>query len=78
MPVIESGFEDDMNNSEENLNVSKLVTEDDLIDSLFYKCDEEKTGEVAVSKLIEYLKLTTAANTQVWKMNNEIKRVWFD
>ena len=49
--------------ADESVNVSRLITEEDLIDSLFYTCDVDDTGKVPVSRLIEYLKFTAGQST---------------
>jgi Ca2+-binding EF-hand superfamily protein len=59
----DDGYE--MNSSEEELNNSQQLTEEDLIDSLFVTCDVEKLGRIPVSRLIEYLKFTTSAISEV-------------
>ena len=45
--------------SSANVDVSRLITEEDLLDSVFYTCDVDNTGRIPVSRLIEYLKETT-------------------
>ena len=49
--------------TDESVNVSRLITEEDLIDSLFYTCDVDDAGRVPVSRLIEYLKFTAGQST---------------
>ena len=48
-------------------NVSRLITEEDLIDSLFYTCAQEEKEVVPVSTLIEYLRSTTDSVAEVEK-----------
>lgn len=50
---------DDSISSEASSSSSNLITEEDLIDTLFCACDPKNVGVVAVSKLIETLKFTT-------------------
>nr|XP_006814323.1 PREDICTED: putative leucine-rich repeat-containing protein DDB_G0290503-like [Saccoglossus kowalevskii] len=38
-------------------NVSRLITEEDLVDTIFFSCDPESTGKVTVSKLLEYIRM---------------------
>lgn len=45
------------------------VTEEAILDSLFYACDTNGTGFVAVSKLIDYLRSAIASDTD----NNNIE-----
>ena len=45
--------------------VSRLITEEDLIDSLFFTCDIGQSGVVPVSLLIEYLRCTANSNSEV-------------
>ena len=55
----------EMNSSGQELNNSQQLTEEDLIDSLFVTCDVEKLGKIPVSRLIDYLKFTTSAISEV-------------
>ena len=52
-------------NSLTGRNVSRLITDEDLIDSLFFTCDVEQKGKVPVSTIIEYLKFTAGNNNEV-------------
>ena len=45
------------------------VTEEAILDSLFYACDDKGTGFVAVSKLIEYLRSAIASDAD----NNNVE-----
>lgn len=55
----------EMNSSGEDFNHSQHFTEEDLLDSLFLTCDVKKAGVVPVSNLIEYLKFTSSAISEV-------------
>ena len=44
---------------------SRLITEEDYLDMLFFSCDVFKTGKVDVSTLIEYLRFTTSSVAEV-------------
>lgn len=55
----------EMNSSGEELNNIQQLTEEDLIDSLFVTCDVERLGKIPVSRLIDYLKFTTSAISEV-------------
>ena len=46
-----------------------LITEEDLLDSLFFTCDVNKNRKVPVSKLIETLKFTTGLTNEVSLIN---------
>ncbi|XP_076467223.1 protein KASH5-like [Babylonia areolata] len=48
----------------ENVIVSQLLSETDLIDILFHTCDEQNTGRVPVSALITYLHKMTGSDVQ--------------
>lgn len=52
-------------NANDSGNLSRLITEEDLIDSLFFTCDVGQTGKVPVSRIIEYLQFTTGNDTEV-------------
>ncbi len=64
-----SGLEVDMSlgssNDSLDTNVSRLITEEDLIDSLFYACDVQRDGQVHVSRLIEYIRFTAGSPIEV-------------
>lgn len=45
-------------NESSDLDVSRLITEEDLIDSLFFICDADKTGYIPVSRIIDFVKCT--------------------
>ena len=60
----EYGSEEE-NSSDEDATGNRTVTEDDLIDGLFITCDWERTGEVPVSRLMEYVKFTTSNISEV-------------
>ena len=49
-----------------------LITEEDLLDSLFFTCDVNKNRKVPVSKLIDTLRFTTALANEVSTMTNVI------
>ncbi|XP_070540468.1 putative leucine-rich repeat-containing protein DDB_G0290503 isoform X3 [Ptychodera flava] len=38
-------------------NISRLITEEDLVDTIFYSCDPESTGKVTVSALLDYIRM---------------------
>ena len=42
-----------------------LITEEDLLDSLFFTCDVNKNRKVPVSKLVETLRFTTGLSNEV-------------
>ena len=46
-----------------------LITEEDLLDSLFFTCDVNKNKKVPVSKLIETLRFTTGLTNEVRVIN---------
>ena len=52
-------------NSSLDTTVSRMIADENIIDSFFYICDVEKQGTVAVSKLIEFIINTTDGNIQV-------------
>lgn len=37
--------------------LGRLITEEDLLDTIFFSCDEHKTGRVPPSVLLEYVKM---------------------
>ena len=49
---------------------SRLITEEDYLDMLFFSCDVFKTGKVDVSTLIEYLRFTTSSVAEVGSVSN--------
>lgn len=51
--------------SSPSVNVSRLITEEDLVDSIFYACDVDNRGQVPVSRLLEYLKFTSGQASEV-------------
>ena len=58
---------DDSSSSNSSLDttVSRMIADENIIDSFFYICDVERQGTVAVSKLIEFIVNTTDSNIQV-------------
>ena len=59
-------FEDSLSsNSSLDTTVSRMIADENIIDSFFYICDVDKLGTVAVSKLIEFIINTTDGNIQV-------------
>ncbi|XP_013385386.1 lymphoid-restricted membrane protein [Lingula anatina] len=54
-------FFSDEDTSSTGTNVSRLITEEDIVDTMFDMCDTNKTGTVPVSTLIEMLKSTTGS-----------------
>ncbi|XP_021364654.1 lymphoid-restricted membrane protein-like isoform X2 [Mizuhopecten yessoensis] len=51
---------------------SRPMTEEDLIDSLFYTCDVDHVGKVHIHRLIEYLKLT---NSNISENDKDLKNL---
>ncbi len=45
--------------------ISRMIDEENIIDSFFYTCDTEHKGTVAVSKLIEFIENTTEDRNEV-------------
>ncbi|KAM4036418.1 inositol 1,4,5-triphosphate receptor associated 2 [Anomaloglossus baeobatrachus] len=41
-----------------------LICEEDLLNSIFYACDTEHRGKVAVSKIVDYLQYTTSRGSE--------------
>ena len=53
-------FEDlDLSSSSLDTTVSRMLDDENIIDSFFYICDADKKGTVAVSKLLEFIVNTT-------------------
>ena len=57
--------ESSSSNSSLDTIVSRMIADENIIDSFFYICDVEQQGTVAVSKLIEFIVNTTDSNIQV-------------
>ena len=47
--------ESSSSNSSLDTTVSRMIADENIIDSFFYICDVEQQGTVAVSKLIEFI-----------------------
>ncbi|XP_040293436.1 inositol 1,4,5-triphosphate receptor associated 2-like [Bufo bufo] len=53
-----------MENKPEPAAEVSLICEEDLLDSIFYACDTEHRGKVAVSKIVDYLRHTTSRGSE--------------
>ncbi|XP_043372237.1 inositol 1,4,5-triphosphate receptor associated 2 isoform X6 [Dermochelys coriacea] len=51
------------NNADNTYDVS-LICEEDLLTTIFYACDTERRGKVAVSKIVDYLRHTTSRGSE--------------
>ncbi|XP_067860789.1 inositol 1,4,5-triphosphate receptor associated 2 isoform X5 [Heptranchias perlo] len=51
-------------NRMENAEEMSLISEEDLLDTIFYACDIRHRGKVAVSKIVDYLQHTTSRSSE--------------
>ncbi|KAM5173176.1 inositol 1,4,5-triphosphate receptor associated 2 isoform 2-T2 [Mantella aurantiaca] len=59
-----TGFKRIMEHKAEPASEVSLICEEDLLNSIFYACDTEHRGKVAVSKIVDYLRHTTSRGSE--------------
>ncbi|XP_061216001.1 inositol 1,4,5-triphosphate receptor associated 2 isoform X7 [Neopsephotus bourkii] len=56
----ERGWKQSLEYKTDTMHDASLVCEEDLLTTIFYACDVDQTGKVAVSKIVDYLRHTTS------------------
>ncbi|XP_065530139.1 inositol 1,4,5-triphosphate receptor associated 2 isoform X1 [Lathamus discolor] len=56
----ERGWKQSLEYKTDTTHDASLVCEEDLLTTIFYACDVDQTGKVAVSKIVDYLRHTTS------------------
>ncbi|KAM8973922.1 inositol 1,4,5-triphosphate receptor associated 2 [Pelodytes ibericus] len=64
LSMSEAGLRRVADNKAEAASEVSLICEEDLLDSIFYACDTEHRGKVAVSKIVDYLRHTTSRGSE--------------
>ncbi|KAM4671409.1 LOW QUALITY PROTEIN: inositol 1,4,5-triphosphate receptor associated 2 [Amazona ochrocephala] len=60
LPLSERGWKQSLEYKTDTTHDVSLVCEEDLLTTIFYACDVDQTGKVAVSKIVDYLRHTTS------------------
>ncbi|KAM9581210.1 inositol 1,4,5-triphosphate receptor associated 2 isoform 2-T3 [Guaruba guarouba] len=60
LPLSEKGWKQSLEYKTDTTHDVSLVCEEDLLTTIFYACDIDQTGKVAVSKIVDYLRHTTS------------------
>ncbi|XP_071589276.1 inositol 1,4,5-triphosphate receptor associated 2 isoform X3 [Heliangelus exortis] len=60
----ERGRKQSLGYKAENMYDVSLICEEDLLTTIFYACDLDHTGKVAVSKIVDYLRHTTSRESE--------------
>ncbi|XP_032842102.2 inositol 1,4,5-triphosphate receptor associated 2 [Tyto alba] len=60
----ERGWKQSLGSKADNTYDVSLICEEDLLTTIFCACDTERTGKVAVSKIVDYLRHTTSRGSE--------------
>nr|XP_021149578.1 lymphoid-restricted membrane protein isoform X3 [Columba livia]XP_021149579.1 lymphoid-restricted membrane protein isoform X3 [Columba livia]XP_021149580.1 lymphoid-restricted membrane protein isoform X3 [Columba livia]XP_021149581.1 lymphoid-restricted membrane protein isoform X3 [Columba livia]XP_021149582.1 lymphoid-restricted membrane protein isoform X3 [Columba livia] len=64
LPLSERGWKQSLGCKVGNMYDGSLIHEEDLLTSIFFACDLERTGKVAVSQIVDYLRHTTSRGSE--------------
>ncbi|XP_075615068.1 inositol 1,4,5-triphosphate receptor associated 2 isoform X2 [Balearica regulorum gibbericeps] len=64
LSLSERGWKQSVGYKADNMYDVSLICEEDLLTTIFYACDIEHTGKVAVSKIVDYLRHTTSRGSE--------------
>ncbi|XP_072731344.1 inositol 1,4,5-triphosphate receptor associated 2 isoform X1 [Ciconia boyciana] len=64
LSLSERGWKQSLGYKADNMYDVSLICEEDLLTAIFCACDIERTGKVAVSKIVDYLRHTTSRGSE--------------